>query len=99
MDTFASPADHVDYPEAALADAKLALDEVRQIDQAATLMYALLHVSFTHLFCGDYEAATAEAMELLALAKEKDTALWKASAVMNQGDLLALVGRVSDAVP
>jgi hypothetical protein len=33
------------------------------------------------------------------LAKEKDTALWKASAVMNQGDILALVGRVSDAVP
>jgi predicted ATPase len=87
------------YPEAALADAEHALDEVRQIDQAATLLYALLHVSFTHMFCGKYEAATAEATALLALAKKKDTALWKASGVMNQGDLLALVGRVSDAVP
>jgi hypothetical protein len=77
------------YPEAALADAEHALNEVRQIDQAATLLYALLHVSFTHMFCGNYEASTAEATELLALAKEKDTALWKASAVMNQGDLLA----------
>jgi predicted ATPase len=38
-------------------------------------------------------------MELLALAKEKDTALWKACGVMNQGDLFGLVGRASDAVP
>ena len=87
------------YPEAALADAEHALDEVRQIDQAATLMYALNHVSFTHMFCGNYEAATAEAAELLVLAKKKDTALWEASGVMNQGDLWALVGRTSDAVP
>jgi predicted ATPase len=87
------------YPEAALVDAKLALDEVRQIDQAATLIYALLHVSFTHMFCGNYEAATAEATELVELAKKKDTALWKASGVMNQGDLLALAGTPSEAVP
>jgi predicted ATPase len=51
------------------------------------------------MFCGNYDAATAEAAELLALAKEKDTTLWKASGLMNQGDLLGLVGRASDAVP
>jgi predicted ATPase len=87
------------YPEAALADAERALNEVRQIDQAAMLMYALLHLSLAHMFCGRYESANAEAVELLALAEKKDAPLWKASGMMNRGDLLALVGNASDAVP
>ena len=33
------------YPEAALADAEQALKDAREIGQAATLMYALVHVA------------------------------------------------------
>ena len=37
------------YPEAALADAKQALQEARDIGQAVTLFFALLHTSLTHI--------------------------------------------------
>ena len=49
------------YPEAALADADDALKDAREIGQAATLMYALLHASLTHIYCGNYAAANAAA--------------------------------------
>jgi hypothetical protein len=45
---------------------------------AAALMHALFHASLTHICCGNYTAATAEADELVALADEK-TALFFAS--------------------
>ena len=41
------------YPEAALADAEHALKDAREIGQAATLMYALLHASWTHILNGN----------------------------------------------
>ena len=59
------------YPEAALRDADHALKDAREIGQAATLMYALCHTSLTHICCGNYAAASAEADELVALADEK----------------------------
>ena len=37
------------YPEAALADSERALKDAREIGQAATLMYALVHSSLTHI--------------------------------------------------
>ena len=37
------------YPEAALADADHALKNAREIGQAATLMFALIHASLTHI--------------------------------------------------
>ena len=40
---------YLGYPEAALADAEHALKDAREIGQAATLMYALFHASFTHI--------------------------------------------------
>ena len=42
------------YSDAALADADHALKEAREIDQAATLMFALARTSYTHIFCGNY---------------------------------------------
>ena len=59
------------YPEAALADAEHALNDARDIGHAATLMYALTHVSTTHLCCGNYATASAKLDELVALADEK----------------------------
>ncbi len=86
------------YPEAALADINNALKDARGTGQAATLMYALLNGSFTHILCGNYTAANAEADEQAALADETGALLWKAFATSMQGCLLALTGKASDAV-
>ena len=71
------------YPEAALADAEHALKDAREIGQAATLMYALFHTSLTHILCGNYAAANAQADELVALADEKGALFWKALGMMH----------------
>ena len=86
------------YPEAALADADHALKDAREIGQAATLMYALNFIPLTHIYCGDYAAAKAQADEVVALADEKGCLFWKAFGMMNQGWLFALTGKASDAV-
>jgi hypothetical protein len=41
------------------------------IGQAAALMYALNHATFTHIHCGDYVGASAVVDELVGLANEK----------------------------
>jgi class 3 adenylate cyclase/predicted ATPase len=86
------------YPEAALADSHHALNDARDIGQAATLMLALGHAPLTCANCGNYATATQQADELVALADEKGTLLWKAYGMMNQGWLFALTGKASDAV-
>ena len=86
------------YPEAALADTHYALEEARGIGQAAGLMYALLHASLTHLLCGNYAKANAEAGELTALADEKASSFWKAQGTSMQGFSLALAGKALSAV-
>ena len=86
------------YPDAALADTDNALKDARGTGQAATLMFALLNGSFTHILCGNYAAANAEADELAALADEKGALLWKAFGMSMQGCLLALTVKASDAV-
>jgi class 3 adenylate cyclase/predicted ATPase len=86
------------YPEAALADAESALKDARGIGQAATLMFALLNGSFTHILCGNYAAAHAETDQLTALAEEKGTLLWKGFGMSMQGCLLGLTGRAANAV-
>jgi predicted ATPase len=86
------------YPEAALADADRALKDAREIGQAATLMYALVSTTAVPLRTGNYAAAAALADELVALADEKGALFWKAVGMRNQGFLLALTGKASDAV-
>ena len=86
------------YPKAALADAEHALKDAREIGQAATLMYALPWASFTQTFCGNYATASALADELVALADEKGSVLWKAYGMFNQGCVLALTVKAADAV-
>jgi class 3 adenylate cyclase/predicted ATPase len=86
------------YPEAALADTSHALEDAREIGQAATLMYALVHAWLTHIQCGNYSAATAEADELVALAEEKGALFWKALGMSVQGCLFVLTGKAADAV-
>ena len=86
------------YPEAALTDAEHALKDAREVGQAATLMYALSFTLWTNIFCGNYATANAQAEELAALAEEKDAMFWKALGMMDQGCVLALTGKASDAV-
>jgi predicted ATPase len=86
------------YPEAALADTSHALRDAREIGQAATLMYALVHASLVHIQCGNYPTASAEADELVALADEKGALFWKALGMSVQGCILTLTCKASDAV-
>ena len=87
------------YPMAALADTEQAISNAREIDQAATLMYALAVASFVPVLCGSYTTAKALLDELLPLAEDKGTSWWKAFGMMEQGWLLALTGKTSDAAP
>src|SRR5262249_32200496 len=86
------------YPEVALADLGRALKEARAIGHAATLMYALAHTSFTHLYCGDCAAASVEACELVALANDKGAVLWNAMGTMIRGCILGISGKPADAI-
>ena len=86
------------YPDAALADTGDALKDAREIGQAATLMFALLNGSFTHMLCGDHAAANAEADELFALADEKAALPGRRVGMSMQGCLRALTGKASDAI-
>jgi len=86
------------FPEAAGRDAEQALKEAREIGQAARLMYALFHTSFTHICCGNYAAASADANELVPLADERGSLFWGSLGMLVQGCVLALTGKVSDAV-
>jgi predicted ATPase len=86
------------YPDAAIADAKQALQESRDIGQATTLLFALFFTSLTQIFCGNYAAAGMEHDELIALAGEIDSLYWKALCTPMQGCLFALTGNASNAV-
>ena len=86
------------YPEAALSDADYAVKDVREISQAATLMYALFRASFAHALCGNYATAKALSDEMVDLADEKGASFWKAQAMNLRGCLLALTGNAADAV-
>ena len=86
------------FPEAAGRDAEQALKEAREIGQAATLMYALFHTSFTHICCGNYAAASAEANELVPMADKGGSLFWGSLGMVVQGCVLALTGKASDAV-
>jgi class 3 adenylate cyclase/predicted ATPase len=87
------------YPEAALADLAQALKHAREIGQAATLMYALVHTTmFVHVPCGNYVSAKPALDEVIALADEKRAPFVKALAMWEQAWILSLSGKASDAI-
>jgi predicted ATPase len=93
------PSAALGFPDAALVDAERALENAREIDHAATVMYALNVTTWTHIFCGDYVLANALADELAVLAEERGALYWKPVAMMNQGRLLGLIGESTKALP
>ena len=85
------------YPDAALADCSQAMNDAREIGLVTTLMPALLYTSIVQILCGNNATAASQANELVALADEKGSALWKAFGVLLQGTVLGLAGRSSEA--
>ena len=81
-----------------VADVDHTLKDAREIGHAPSLMLALALTSLTHLLLGNYAEATAQADELVAMAEEKSAALFKAWGPIEQGCVLALTGKASDAV-
>jgi class 3 adenylate cyclase/predicted ATPase len=86
------------YPEAALADADHAVEDARESGQAGTLMYAQFHTSLTNVLCAKYAEANTQSKDVVLLAHEKGAALWKALATMQEGCVLALSGKASEAI-
>ena len=86
------------YPNAALADSHQAIKDAREIGQAATLMYALLHAVQPHSLSGSYATASALVDELIGLAEGKSAPFWRAIAILNQGCVCVELGKAADAV-
>jgi class 3 adenylate cyclase/predicted ATPase len=86
------------YPEAALADLDNALKETREIDQAATLLFANAIPCYTLILCGRHDAANALIDALVVMAEEKGAVSRKAEGTILRGSLLALTGKCPDAI-
>jgi predicted ATPase len=91
------------YCEAVLADTEHALKDAREIGQAATLMYRLVHAPFTYLQCGSYATAKSDIDELVALADEKGTwrstgsTVWAPLCLANLATAYSQLGQFDDA--
>jgi predicted ATPase len=86
------------FPDAAVADARQALKDAREINHAPTLIHALFFSSFIHVCCKDYVTASALIEELAVLTEKKNALFWKAGAMLNQGYLFTATGKAADAV-
>jgi class 3 adenylate cyclase/predicted ATPase len=87
------------YPAASRNEGERAVNEAREIGQAATLVFALFWASWHHMLYGYYAEAQSLLDELAALVDEKDATLfWKATETAFRGALFALTGKASDAV-
>jgi predicted ATPase len=86
------------YPDAARADGDDALNDAREIGQAAALMFALGEVGHTHMLCGNYAAARTQAAELVALADEKGGSYWKPWGMKLRGCIFAATGEASKSI-
>ena len=60
-------------------------------------MHALAVSSMCLILSGNYDASTARCDELVAMADEKGSALWRAWGTLNRGCVLVLSGRASEA--
>jgi predicted ATPase len=86
------------YPQAALADSERAVKDAHDVDEAATLMFALGFAPLTYVWRGDYTVANTVLEQVAAIADEKGAFFWGTLAMMNRGVILALAGKASDAI-
>ena len=66
-----------------------------RVSQAATLMYALVLTSLTHIHCGNYLAAKAQLDEGVTLGNEKGGLFWEPLAMALQGCVSVLTDNAS----
>jgi predicted ATPase len=86
------------YPEAAVADANQGLKEARDFGHAGNIFQALHNAVITHFLCGNYATVETFANEVLALAEEQDTLMWKTAGLIYRGWAFAITGRASEVV-
>jgi class 3 adenylate cyclase/predicted ATPase len=86
------------YPESALADANLALEDARKIDHASTLMFALFWSGLTTASCGKFTVANTLGEELVILADRNGSPTWKFCGMDLQGRVSALIGESAHAI-
>ena len=86
------------YSDAALADTTRAMERAREMAQPGTLMFTLGHTPLPLVLLGDYAGASDHANEVVALADEKGSLLWKSCGTMIQGVLMGLTGKPDRAV-
>jgi predicted ATPase len=60
-------------------------------------MHALFNTALALTLCGNRAAAAVQAQELVVLAEEKGARFWREAGMVNQGWVLALTGRASEA--
>ena len=89
---------YLGFPEAALADAEVALRDAREIDYAITLMSALNIAVWTHILRRDYATAKALLAELASLADEKGAAWFKAIGMLARSLVSAMTKEGADNV-
>jgi predicted ATPase len=86
------------YCDGGIAGVDQALREAREINEAATLLYALLHTMMIFVFSGNYTSVGALLKEQIILAKEKDALGNKISGSYFQACLDSATEKLSDAV-
>jgi class 3 adenylate cyclase/predicted ATPase len=86
------------YPDAALADAKVAVKEAREGGQGIPLLYSLYFTSYPLIHCGEFAAANVQLDELIPLATEKNASQWRGGGLMHRGCIQALTGKAADAL-
>jgi predicted ATPase/class 3 adenylate cyclase len=86
------------YPQAALADVDQAVETARDIGQAATLMYALVHCAWPCAWTGNDVAAEGLLREAVALAEQTGGLQWKGAGVALLGCVLTLRGNAAEAI-
>jgi hypothetical protein len=72
--------------------------DARQLNQPATLMYALFCAPWTYILRGDYVEVRTALDELVNLANEKRALFWKVLATIDQGWLLTVTGKALDGI-
>jgi hypothetical protein len=61
-------------------------------------MFTLQPTTFAQIWCGNYAAANAQIDDLVALAEEKGSVIWKMLGTVIRGAALAVTGKTPEAV-
>ena len=86
------------YPRAAIQSAESAIERAREIDQVATLMFAVSLTALTQFLCGNYVIAMSQVDELSNLASTTHAEQWKAAALVQRGYVSGAAGKPQEAV-